>query len=280
MSAAEEILHALGAHERPVVVIHHDDLGVTRAQNAAHKELKSFPTGSIMMPTAWAAEWIGEQAYDLGVHITLTSEWTAPRWRPLTCASSLVDAHGYLWQTLEDAWQHIRPEEAEAEMRAQIDAALAMGIDITHLDTHMGAVLRPDLAQIYLSLGMEYRVPVLLPTREDLRQVPMPTEFRQPLERLLDSVPYPLMHLVDGYSAPPSQRQSWLREVLTNLEAGLYHLIHHAAIPTHEAKALPDWETRAADFDAFSSLDAATTSRIRIITYRELRDMYRDAGIL
>jgi|AMFO01.1.fsa_nt_gi Uncharacterized protein conserved in bacteria len=277
---SRDILHHLGADVRPVVVIHHDDLGVTHAQNEAHRHLSPFPTGSLMLPTAWVSEWVGEPAPDLGVHITLTSEWKAPRWRPLSCSPSLQDEHGYFWQTLEAAWTHIQADEAEAEMHAQVDTALAMGIDVTHIDTHMGAVLRPDLAQIYLQLGMEYRLPVFLPAREALEGLPMPDEFRLPLAQLLDANPLPSMQMIDGHSAPPSQRKEWFVKTLEQLRPGLYHIIHHAALPTPEGKTLLDWETRAADYEALSSLEIEKFDcTIRFITYRELRDLYREAGL-
>jgi predicted glycoside hydrolase/deacetylase ChbG (UPF0249 family) len=152
------VLERLGLDGKRVLIIHHDDLGLMRAQNQAYRDLSRYPTGSIMMPSAWAAEWIDHTGGDLGVHLTLTSEWAAPRWRPLTGGASLRDTHGYLWADLEKAWQQMDAVEVEAEMRAQIDAALAHGIDVTHIYTHMGAILRPDLAQIYHRLALEYRL--------------------------------------------------------------------------------------------------------------------------
>ena len=67
-----------------------------------------------------------------------------------TAVPSLVDERGYLWQTVAQVYAHARLDEAEAELRAQIDKALAAGIDATHLDSHMGTLqLRADYHEIY-----------------------------------------------------------------------------------------------------------------------------------
>ena len=50
-----DILHELGLAGKRAVVIHHDDLGMLRAQNDAHRALPRFPAGSVMMPAAWAS---------------------------------------------------------------------------------------------------------------------------------------------------------------------------------------------------------------------------------
>lgn len=73
-----DLLERLGLSGKRVLLLHHDDLGLTHAQNGAYQAL-GFPTGSVMVPGAWAS---GVKGEDLGVHLVLTSEWTAPRMRP------------------------------------------------------------------------------------------------------------------------------------------------------------------------------------------------------
>jgi hypothetical protein len=102
---------------------------------------------------------------DLGVHLTLNCEYPRYRWRALTgrdSAPGLYDEQGYMWLTTAEAQAHVSPEEGEREMRAQVEAALAAGIDVTHLDTHMGSVLHPKFLATYVSLGIEYRLPLFL----------------------------------------------------------------------------------------------------------------------
>ena len=154
------------------IVLHQDDVGMCHGANIAYAELTEFGTcssGSVMVPCPWfseAAE-ISQRipGADLGVHLTLTSEKEFYRWRPLTTcsrASGLVDEDGYMWRDVPSLRKHADPKAVEDELRAQIDAAYDHGIDVTHLDGHMGAVLAPEFCEIYLDLARAYRVPLLL----------------------------------------------------------------------------------------------------------------------
>ncbi|KPL83862.1 hypothetical protein SE15_01080 [Thermanaerothrix daxensis] len=267
---------SLGLHGKRVLILHHDDLGLLHAQNAAY-EVLGFPTGSIMVPAGWGAQLAHRPHLDLGVHLTLTSEWRAPRLRPLTTSASLRDSSGHFWSTVEEAWLHIRTEEAEAELRAQIHAALAMGIDVTHVDTHMGAVLRPDLAEIYLKLALEFRLPAFIP--ESLEAINLPAPLRLPIESLLDRAPLPKVRWLDSYPVPPDQRRAWYLDTLSRAGPGVYHLIHHSALPTPEAQSLPDWEKRKADYEALQDAEVRRViGEFTLLTYRQVREALRRVG--
>lgn len=260
----------LGLAGKRAIIVHQDDLGYTEAQNRAYLSL-GLPTGSVMMPAQWAPQ---IRQGDLGVHLTLTSEWEHPRLRPLTGGASLRDPAGYFWPTLEAAWQHMAADEARLEMRAQIEAALQMGLDITHIDTHMGTVMRPDLAQAYTQLALEYRLPAFLPA--DLSHTNLPDFFRAALEELLSQVSLPKFGVVDGYFVPHTERTAWYVDTLSELGPGVYHLIHHAAVPTPEGQALPDWEGRRADLEALQDPAVRRVlSEFTLLTYRDVRDGLR-----
>jgi hypothetical protein len=153
------------------VVIHEDDVGMTHGANIAFVELSERGTcssGSVMVPCPWfpeAAEIArNNPALDVGVHLTLTSEQKPYRWRPLTAppkSAGLTDALGYFWPDVPSA-RKANPDAVEAELRAQIAAAYAAGIDVTHLDAHMGTAQMPEFVGIFRRLGHEYRLPVLL----------------------------------------------------------------------------------------------------------------------
>jgi hypothetical protein len=270
------LLHALGMTGERAVIVHHDDLGVLHATNEAHRSLPDFPTGSVIVPAPWATEWAGTPGVDLGVHLTLTSEWRWPRWRPLTGGASLRDPQGCFWPTVEQAWSHIRADEAEVELRAQIDTALAWGIDVTHIDTHMGAVLRPDLAEIYHRLAFEYRLAIFLPDTTVLEQLLAPNPVPDELRALLTTSSLPKLKAVDFYGAPPAARPTLDRERYASLPPGVYHVIHHASLPTDEGRAFPDWRVRAADYEALHDAGVrAALAGCETITYRTLRDWLR-----
>lgn len=154
------------------LMLHQDDVGMCHGANVAFVELSHLgvvDAGSVMMPCPWSSETCelvaADPTLDLGVHLTLTAEKRHYRWRPLTTASpasGLVDADGFMWKSVADVRQHGDPAAVDEEMRAQVEQALALGADVTHLDAHMGAALAPEFLASYLALGGEYQVPVLL----------------------------------------------------------------------------------------------------------------------
>jgi predicted glycoside hydrolase/deacetylase ChbG (UPF0249 family) len=162
--------YATGAR---TVVIHEDDIGMSHGATVAFRELTArgvCSAGSVMAPCPWFPEVLemaaADSTLDLGVHLTLNSEKTPYRWRPLTNpprSAGLTDEQGYFWLDVPSVRRNAAPEAVEAELRAQIDAALAGGIDVTHLDDHMGVVMMPEFVDIYDRLGRDYDVPILLP---------------------------------------------------------------------------------------------------------------------
>jgi len=263
----------MGLAGKRVLILHHDDLGLTHAANEAYRCL-GYPSGSILAAGSWAPELAGTPGADFGVHLTLNSEWSAPRLRPLTGGASLRDAQGYLWPTLEEVWAHVTTDDAEAELRAQIEAVRLLGIDITHIDTHMGSIMRPDLAQIYLRLAMEYRLPAMLP--DSLDDPRLPGEWIPQLREVIDASPLPRVRLVSANGVPTQELAGWYVQTLRDLGPGVYHLYHHAARPTPEGLALPDGDRRRVDVMTWQ--DAAVRDLIgeyRLLTYREVRDALR-----
>ncbi len=157
--------------KRKRVVIHEDDVGMSHGANTAFVELSERGTcssGSVMVPCPWFPEAVEialkNPRLDLGIHLTLTSEKKPYRWRPLTrppASAGLTDELGYFWPDVPRA-RKAAPEAVEAELRAQLDTALAAGFDITHLDAHMGTAQMPEFVKIFRQLGREHGLPVLL----------------------------------------------------------------------------------------------------------------------
>ena len=157
------------------MVIHADDVGMCHGANRAFVELSTFGTissGSVMVPCPWFADLAetaaADASLDIGVHLTLTSEHRGYRWGPVSGAgpsSGLIDDSGFMWRRVADVRTHAHPDAVEAEWRAQLDRALAAGIDVTHLDAHMGSALAPEWCDRYVSLGAEYGLPALITRR-------------------------------------------------------------------------------------------------------------------
>ena len=151
-----------------VAIIHTDDIGMCQASLTAFAELAAFgliSSGAVMVPCAWfpaaAAASRAQPADDLGVHLTLTCEWDACRWGPIsTCdhESGMVDAEGYFYRSTELAQAHGRPEAVARELAAQVERALDTGMRPTHIDTHMGAVYSAAFLPAYLDVARRYRL--------------------------------------------------------------------------------------------------------------------------
>jgi len=157
-----------------LLILHADDVGMSHSVNKATIqafEVGMVTSGSIMVPCPWfpeiAAYCREHPEADLGLHLTLTSEWKYYRWGPVASKDrvpSLLDEDGFLWRSEQQVRQHAKPEEVEIELRAQIERAIKFGVKPTHLDTHMGTVfVHPQFFQIYCRLGKEYKIPPMLP---------------------------------------------------------------------------------------------------------------------
>ena len=266
------LFQEMGLEHQKIILWHHDDLGMTRGHNAAFLELyrqNRWPTASIIFCGEFAEDIAGkigqDPKFDVGVHLAIAGDFV-----PLTEGSSLLSPDGRMWRSSEDAWNHLTVPHAEAEMRAQIERALELNVDITHLDSHMGTVFRPDLLTIYLRLGFEYRLPVMLPRASNF---PLPDAIKTLLGQIIDRSPLPTLdRVLMGWEIAPEQKKSWYLEQLRTLEPGIYPFLHHAARETGENL----WPGDVADFAAFQDADVlAALGEVRHLTYREIRDAMR-----
>ena len=228
-----------------VLILHIDDMGFCHAANAASLACLtegSATCASILVNGPWFQEAVqmakANPQLDLGVHLTLTAEYPTYRWPALSSRdpeTGLLDADGYLWATREDAVRKVSVAAAEGEMRAQIDGALAAGIDVTHIDTHMGSVVHPKFLGSYLRLAHEYGVPAFLPriTRDRLQALgegDMADEFLQVLAMIdTDQVPT-LDDIIIETLVPMTSKHDFYRDLIKGVQPGLTHLLFHPAV--------------------------------------------------
>lgn len=170
---AKNIAERLGyPADSKLLIVHADDLAVAHSVDAASfdaLEKGSITSASIMMPCPWVTEVAAfAQTHpdaDLGLHLTLTSEWKTYRWgtvAPSDKVPSLFNPAGTLWNDTPLVGQHAKAEEVEIELRAQVENAISLGIHPTHLDTHMGAVTAsPEIFAAYVKVAHDYHLPFL-----------------------------------------------------------------------------------------------------------------------
>ena len=266
-----------------LLIVHADDLGVAHSVNVA--SMKAFETGlvnsgSIMIPCPWlpeiAAYARANPQADLGLHLTLTSEWTSFRWGPVSAkdrVASLLDKDGYFYLTESEAAAKADPKQVEMEITAQIERARALGIQPTHLDSHMGTLYQSkELFEVFLRVARKEKLPVRVAktwaARADYMSLALNADDVY-IDRMLDINP----------TVAPQDWAKFYSDALKKLEPGVTEVVIHLAYDDAEMKGVtvnhPDWGAawRQRDFEYFTS-DAfrkvLQENQIKLITWREL----------
>lgn len=271
-----------------LLIVNGDDAGMCHPANLATIECLEkglMRSATIMVPCPWFPE-IAAYAKehpekDFGIHLCHTSEWVKYRWGPVASrdkVQGLIDPTGYLWSDESEIYTHAKPEEALIEARAQIQKALAAGVDITHLDSHMGALqYDPRYLKVYLQLGVEFDLPLRMASQETM------TKFGHPELRGLfaaQGIVFPDYFVYDELKDEKQAVKSFWLGVLKKLRPGVTELYIHAALPTDELKAITSsWSTRAQEYEVFAN-DAdmkklVADEKIILIGYRPLRELQR-----
>lgn len=294
------ILEDLGfSTDQRVAVLHVDDMGLCEAANrGALEALAGAATcGSIMVPCPGFDPLLRElereptapdgSEWDLGIHLTLNGEQQGPSWAPV-CKNvpSLITSDGNLWPTPEEVLANARVEEVEEELRAQVDKALAAGIDVTHLDSHMGTLFDLKFVDLYLRLAVDYRLPVFVPRirREHLATHALPDKLERYLEIIesAESLGFPIF---DGFEAnslrfEPGSGVEHNRARLQGLSPGLSYYITHCARADETRQALDEgWCLREEERQIFAEGEGAAwllEFEIKPLGMRPLRQHLRE----
>ena len=272
-SLAERLGHSPDAR---LVIINCDDLGLSHASNVGvYQSLREglATSATLMVPRPWAREATADfRGEDVGVHLTLNAEFDHYRWGPITQAPSLLDGDGGFPRTVADLWDHADLDEARRECRAQVERAILWGFDVTHLDSHMGALqLRPEFFDIYLDLAVDFALPLRLSGASTERAIGFP--FRRPAAEEGIVSPDHFVY-VGGVGS-----RAVFDATLDDLRAGVTELYVHPAIDTPELRAIgTDWQARVDDLELVR--DGAIRERLErngavLIGYRELRELQR-----
>lgn len=275
---AERLGHPSNAK---LLIIHADDLGAAHSADAASFdafEKGSITSASIMMPTPWVTE---VAAYarshpnaDLGLHLTLTAEWETFRWgsiSPSDKVASLLDSDGTFPSEDSVVAKRAKPAEAEREIRAQVDRAIALGIRPTHLDSHMGSLFTtPELMATYVKVARDYHLPFL--ATKSAPGTPLPPMLSAN-DVLLDAV------IIADESIPRAQWKEWYLKQIAGLKPGLTEMIVHLGHDDAELQAVmvnhepygSAWRQR--DYDVVNSPEfkkALKDNGVILVTWREL----------
>jgi hypothetical protein len=268
-----------------LLIIHADDLGVAHSQNRASiMGLENSPvnSASIMVPCPWFPEIAAyareHRSADLGLHLTLTSEWKHYKWGPVSSKDSvpsLLNKNGYFYATVDSLVKNASPAEVELELRNQVKKAYRFGINVTHLDAHMGgAMATTAFLEAYIKIGREFQLPVFLPS--EIKDM----DGGKVLQMLDDRTV-----LVNHRTIYPADFKNGSRafytDLLKNLGPGVTNLLIHLAFDDDEMRAVTvgfeEWGAawRQADYDFFTSPECEKLlqeQRIVLVEWQEIRD--------
>jgi len=286
-------LEMLGyAPDDRVLIIHADDVGFSHASNVAAFEAMtrgSLTCSSALVPAPWFAETAklakAHPDADIGIHMTLTAEYETYRWRSLTGHPSLHAPDGGMWRDVAGVVQHVDVDVAAAELRAQVEHALAMGLDVTHLDTHMGTVMLAKYLPPYVELAIEFRLPVFFirPSERRLAALGKDAAVYQQLAERLEAAGWPLLDNVITRTLSeiaPEDKERAFKEYFANLRPGLTHFLCHPARGGDELDAMAprDCKHRAKEYELFrdrAMRDYCESLGVKLTGYREIRDRLR-----
>jgi predicted glycoside hydrolase/deacetylase ChbG (UPF0249 family) len=286
MAQTKSIAERLGyPSDSKLLIIHADDLAVAHSEDVASFDAldkHAVTSASIMVPCPWLTE---VAAYakthpdaDLGLHLTLTSEWKTYRWGPVESKDkvpSLLDASGYLWPETDQATRNLKPEDVEREIRAQIEHAKAMGIHPTHLDSHMGVLFsRAEFFAVYVKVAREYKLPFLA-----VRSPQAPKEL---MSILSDKDVIPDSIIIADPQVAARDWQSFYLNAIKNLKSGLTEIIVHLGHDDAELQAItvdhPDYGAawRQRDYDVVNSPEfkrALQDNHIILVGWKDLKKL-------
>jgi len=220
----------------------------------------------------------------------LNAEWESDRWGPLSTRdpeSGLLDADGYFNQWHQAVYDNARPEAVEREVNAQIERALAAGIDVTHVDSHMGTIMNPKFIQSYIQAGASRLLPNMLPRMDaqgmDIMALSAEEKISyEPLSQQFEKMGIPMLDGLLGMPLDqpnPDRQMEIARNLLGNLPVGITHFIFHPSIDTAELRSIaPDWESRVSNYNTFMSdglKKFIESEDIKLIGYRQIREAMR-----
>ncbi len=275
-----------------ILIVNCDDVGNSHAANSAVIDAMTnglVTSATIMVPCPWfpeiAAYAKANPNADFGLHLTHTAEWKGYKWGPVASKSDvpgLVDAQGYLYPDIFQVYKTATPEQAYIEAKAQIKKALAAGIDVTHLDSHMGALQYNEAYfQVYRRLANEFNLPIRMGSQEILAAQ---GGGHQRGQLDADGVIYP-DYLIHGGRNKGETIQDYWKRMLSNLKPGVTELYIHAAQAGDEIKHITNsWQERNGEYELFTRdpeirrlLESQNVNRIGFRALRELQHKERAA---
>ncbi len=264
---AERLGYPKGAK---VIMLHADDAGMCEEANIATKKYLldgHIQSAAAMPPCSYFEDMItwakANPSIDLGLHLTLTSEWKTYRWPsvlPVEEVPGLIDEEGKLWRSVREVVENASAEEVAKEVRAQIEKSIALGYRPDHIDTHMGTLYgHPDYAKAYLSIAMEYGIPANVIDMSDPAVVEHYKKQGYPItDEMLEYMESYTLPKLDFFTSAPNadsyeEKVQAFQELIRSLKPGITEIIFHPSTPSENLKSITNsWQQRNWEAEMFA----------------------------
>jgi len=275
-----------------VIILHADDIGMCpEANNSAKRYLKGnlVKSASVMMPCKYAEDFIlwanKNPTKDIGLHLTLNSEWNSYKWRPLSkrnIVPGLVDLEGKFWSTREQIIKHSSPEEIEIELRAQIEKSIVLGHYPNHLDSHMGTLYASNkFLQVYLKLAEEYHIPAMIVDVNKPEILEMYKsqgfEISEEMIKTINHYKLPKLDLfisIDQHSNSYKSKKESFFNLVSSLPPGLTEIFFHPSDKSENLKCIMnEWRQRSWEAKLFEDYEVEEFLKRENIVLTDWKDI-------
>jgi predicted glycoside hydrolase/deacetylase ChbG (UPF0249 family) len=279
-----------------LLIINADDYGLDQGTNRAIEELfkyKAITSSTVMMPCKCSKEVrdLHEKikCTSIGIHLTLTG-----RFKPVSNAkevSTLITTEGFFYDSSEYMELHGDNNHVKQELINQIEAAISLGIDPTHLDSHQGSVFGlftgRDFMEEVFDLCLEYKLPFLLP-KQVVKEGSLDERLRGSFKKYIKKAEELGLMLIDDIISLPYYLQEGedykilkctIMDKLSNVGAGITQVTIHPSFATEELKTINEhWRKREMEFNLFLDEEIKKLllkEDIKLISWKEIRDFQR-----
>lgn len=270
--------------DKKVLIIHADDAGMCTEANRAIEEYLTkgdIKSTSVMMPCPAAEEMIAwtvaHPKYDVGIHLTLTSEWKTYRWGPMSDPAKvpgLIDPDGKFWHEVPGVAKHASAQEVETEIRAQIEKSISLGWKPTHMDSHMGTLFaRPDYLNVYLKVSEDYGIPAAVINFATDEVIEIYKDQGYPItDEVVDLVKAYKMPKLDFYTSVPKgatydEMKENFFKMVNSLKPGLVQVFFHPSVFSERLKTITNsWQRRVWE--------------VQLMSDPEVKKFFKDNGII
>ena len=217
---------------------------------------------------------------DLGVHLTVTSEWKFHKWGGVLSnndISSLLNSKNNFYWNKRKFTKNLKIKELHDELQAQVDLAISMGINVSHIDSHEGALFfDPDVFKTYLKIAENNNLLAFVPVQASVH---FDESFPKPKHAIIID-----QFFMAEAGIKHEDMERYYLDILDNLEPGLSEIIVHFGLDDDKMKEITvdkiDYGSkwREMDYKIFNSekfINSIKKNNIKLINYKDLENHIR-----